>query len=412
MQRIKLGEVCDISSSKRIFEKEYVPKGIPFIRGLEISNGAISKEEYNFDCYISHDRYEELKRTSGVPSRNDILITAVGTIGNLYLVDNDKPFYFKDGNILWFHNYKDCVDPLYLKYYMQSPFFDKQLERAMIGAVQKALTIVMLNNVVIDLPDIRYQNEVARILGAIDSKITVNNKIIETSEKLMREIYDYWFVQFDFPDENGRPFKSSGGEMVYDEKLKREIPKEWKAIDLSNLVKNRTEATIGTHDDKCIDLSIMPSDNIVLDKYNFGDSFSSNMKTMKKGDILFGSIRPYLRKAGIAPYDGVRAGTVHCFYAKNTIDSSMCSVMMTSEDMFQYAIMKSGGSTRMPSVSAKDILSYSFAYNQEISSKYNDICSDLINQIILLINENISLAYLRDWLLPMLMNGQVKIEDK
>lgn len=85
--------------------------------------------------------------------------------------------------------------------------------------------------------------------------------------------------------------------------------------------------------------------------------------------------------------------------------------MMTGEDMFQYAIMKSGGSTRMPSVSAKDILSYSFAYNQEISSKYNDICSDLINQIILLINENISLASLRDWLLPMLMNGQIKVSD-
>ncbi len=315
---------------------------------------------------------------------------------NLWLSDNALGITAKNG-----------VDILYLRYFLEA----LDLNRAHIGAAQPVITQGILRKLPLRILDSESQKKVAQTLDDIDNKILINNKVIKSFEMLMREIYNYWFVQFDFPDENDRPYKSSGGEMVYDEKLKREIPKGWKAIDLSDLVKNRTEATIGTHDDKCIDLSIMPSGSIVLDKYNFGDSFGSNMKTMKKGDILFGSIRPYLKKAGIAPYDGVRAGTVHCFYTKNTIDSSMCSVMMTSEDMFQYAIMKSGGSTRMPSVSAKDILSYSFAYNQEISSKYNDICSDLINQIILLINENISLASLRDWLLPMLMNGQIKVGD-
>lgn len=368
----------------------------PLLRIADMLDGSFHK-------YISRN-----VQPSVIARPEDIIYTRTGQIGLAFrgfngCVHNNSFIVSLESNEIT----KD-----YLFVILQSDFVRSQALSMAKNSVQPDLTHGMFKNIVIPIPDLENQKKIVDIYLQLVNKIRLNSKIIETSKKLMREIYDYWFVQFDFPDENCRPYKSSGGEMVYDEKLKREIPKEWKAIDLSNLVKNRTEATIGTHDDKCIDLSIMPSDNIVLDKYNFGDSFSSNMKTMKKGDILFGSIRPYLRKAGIAPYDGVRAGTVHCFYAKNTIDSSMCSVMMTSEDMFQYAIMKSGGSTRMPSVSAKDILSYSFAYNQEISSKYNDICSDLINQIILLINENISLAYLRDWLLPMLMNGQVKIEDK
>ena len=81
--KIKLGEICTISSAKRIFEKEYVKNGIPFIRGLEISNGSILNEKTSFECYISKKRYEELKRIYGVPQKGDILITAVGTIGNL-----------------------------------------------------------------------------------------------------------------------------------------------------------------------------------------------------------------------------------------------------------------------------------------------------------------------------------------
>ena len=93
----------------------------------------------------------------------------------------------------------------------------------------------LLQDVDILLPEINQQYKISEVLSSIDDKIATNNKIIETSKKLMREIYDYWFVQFDFPDENGRPYKSSGGEMVYDETLKREIPKEWSVVQLRDI---------------------------------------------------------------------------------------------------------------------------------------------------------------------------------
>lgn len=368
----------------------------PLLRIADMLDGSFHK-------YISKNA-----QPSVIAKSEDIIYTRTGQIGLVFrgfsgCVHNNSFIISLESNKIT----KD-----YLFVILQSDFVKGQALSMAKNSVQPDLTHGMFKNIVVPIPDLENQKKITEAYLQLESKIQINNKIIGTSEKLMREIYNYWFVQFDFPDKNGRPYKSSGGEMVYNETLKREIPKGWKTVKLGDLVENRTEATIGTHNDKCIDLSIMPSSSIVLDKYNYGDSFGSNIKIMKKGDILFGSIRPYLRKAGIAPYDGVRAGTVHCFYAKNAIDASMCSTMMTSEDMFQYAIMKSGGSTRMPSVSAKDILSYPLAYSQEFSFKYNDVCSDPINQILLLINENIFLASLRDWLLPMLMNGQVKVTKK
>ena len=169
--KVKLGEICDISSAKRVFEKEYVAKGVPFIRGLEISNGSILNENTLFECYISEERYQELKMLYGVPQKGDILITAVGTIGNLCYIDSNREFYFKDGNIIWLKNFQKDIYSQYLYYFMKSPFFKNQLEHAMIGAVQKALTMIMLEKIEIELPSYEMQISIASILSCIDLKI-------------------------------------------------------------------------------------------------------------------------------------------------------------------------------------------------------------------------------------------------
>lgn len=189
--KLKLGDICTISSAKRVFEKEYVKKGIPFIRGLEISNGSILNENASFECYISKERYEELKRIYGVPQKGDILITAVGTIGNLCYIDRDREFYFKDGNVIWLRNIKTFVYPKYLYYFMKGPFFESQLEYAMIGAVQKALTMVMLEKIEIDIPNYEKQISISTILECIDSKIENNSRINVELESMAKTIYDY-----------------------------------------------------------------------------------------------------------------------------------------------------------------------------------------------------------------------------
>lgn len=177
MKTVKLREICSIKSFKRIFESEYVNHGIPFIRGQEISDGSIDRYNANYQCYISPQRYTEIKKRYGVPNINDILITAVGTIGNLFLVNSNNPRYYKDGNILWLANLHDNVLPKYLFYYMQSAFFRKQLDYFLIGAVQKALTIVMMDDIEVLLPDLEAQREIVAILDSITNKISTNTAI-------------------------------------------------------------------------------------------------------------------------------------------------------------------------------------------------------------------------------------------
>ena len=114
MNKMRLKDICLITSSKRIFEKEYVSEGIPFIRGQEITDRSLLKSNIKFECYISKKRFEEIKEKYIIPKKHDILITAVGTIGNVCYLDKDVEFYFKDGNILHLTNFNEKIYPLYL----------------------------------------------------------------------------------------------------------------------------------------------------------------------------------------------------------------------------------------------------------------------------------------------------------
>ena len=188
---VKLGDLCEIKSSKRIFENEYVSSGIPFIRGQEVSDGTIF-DSNSYNCYISDNRYNELKHNYGVPKKGDILITAVGTIGNLCYIDSDFKFYYKDGNLLQFTNFRKDIDSKYLFYFMHSDYFKKQLNNNLIGAVQKALTMVMLSNINVPLIDLDSQQKIVGILSSIDSQISRNTAMLKRLQVLALNSFDYF----------------------------------------------------------------------------------------------------------------------------------------------------------------------------------------------------------------------------
>ena len=144
-------ELCSLASSKRVFAEDYASEGIPFYRGKEITQKR-NGEPINDPLYISIEHYEILKRNYGVPSCGDILITAVGTIGNSYLVQ-DENFYFKDGNIIWLKDFCNSSLNYYLYDYMQTSTFKRELEGICIGSTQTALTIVALSNLKIKIPE-------------------------------------------------------------------------------------------------------------------------------------------------------------------------------------------------------------------------------------------------------------------
>lgn len=148
-KEVTLGDLCEISSSKRIFAKEYQTNGIPFYRGKEI----IEKQKGNTisnELFISRNRFEEIKAKYGVPQQRELLLTSVGTLGVPYVIKEEE-FYFKDGNLTWFRHFNE-LDVEYLYYWFLSPYGKNEINAKAIGSTQKALTIDSLSKFNIKIP--------------------------------------------------------------------------------------------------------------------------------------------------------------------------------------------------------------------------------------------------------------------
>ncbi|MEZ7612212.1 restriction endonuclease subunit S [Streptococcus sp. 20925_1_77] len=400
-----LDQLCIVGSSKRVHLSDYVQQGIPFYRSkevIELSSGKNISEQ----LFISSEKYSEIKSKFPVPQENDVLITAVGTIGEI-LVVKDPNFYFKDGNLIWLRNINfEIIDIDYLYYFLKSDLFQKTIKYNNIGAVQKALTIDFLKTVKITLPSLDNQRKLISVLKSIDKKLKINNQINQELEAMAKTLYDYWFVQFDFPDQNGNPYKSSGGKMVYHPELKREIPEGWGVEKLGNI-------TI-CHDSKRVPLS-------------------SNDRVLVKGEI------PYYGATGIMDYvndyifdgdyvlmaeDGsvmTEKGTpiLQRISGKNWVNNhahvlepiknySCKLLMMLLKDVSVMKIKTGSIQMKINQENMNKIVVPAIPLKLlfEINQKLEVIDKQQLN----LIEENKQLTQLRDWLLPMLMNGQVKVE--
>jgi type I restriction enzyme S subunit len=186
----KMGEFCTITSSKRIFANEYCEEGVPFYRGKEItelSKGLPISVELN----ISQSRYDEIKRDYGIPSVGDILITAVGTIGNIWVVNDNSPFYFKDGNIVWVKDIKE-FDPVFFRTILTIQISAYKHEMAQ-GCAYNALTIVNLKKMKVLLPSLALQQQFAEKIKAIEMQKELVKKSIAETQHLLDSRMDYYF---------------------------------------------------------------------------------------------------------------------------------------------------------------------------------------------------------------------------
>ncbi|EXR19068.1 type I restriction modification DNA specificity domain protein [Acinetobacter baumannii 1295549] len=163
----KLSQVANLTSSKRVHLSDYVSEGIPFFRGKEITelkSGIFPKDI----LYISKKQYEDFKEKFGAPQNNEILMTAVGTLANTYLINTDFEFYFKDGNLIWFKDIN--ADPNFLMILLDARKND--VLASAIGSTQKALTIANLNKLIFNFPSNEEQTKIATFLSAVDEKIS------------------------------------------------------------------------------------------------------------------------------------------------------------------------------------------------------------------------------------------------
>lgn len=298
------------------------------------------------------------------------------------------------------------INLLYVYHYLRGQYENL---RQLSADVRKNLNSDDIKNFPIRHPEDREtQDKIVALLGALDDKIALNKKINATLEAIAKTLYDYWFVQFDFPDENGKPYKTSGGKMIYSSEFGCDIPAGWEIKTLGDLLTENTTLFNQQTIEPTIDLSVMPSSSISLNELSSSEMFSTNLFNMKEGEILFGSIRPYLKKAGIAPCNGVVVGTVYSYQSKKELDYTFALFTVCCDKFFDYAVKVSTG-TRMPIIKSENILSYKIAYSEDVVRLFD--MPNLKRTICKNVQENHRLATLRDWLLPILMNGQTTFDE-
>jgi type I restriction enzyme S subunit len=176
-----------------------VPHGVPFYRSKEIIE-KFNNQSVSTELFISKERFDEIKKKYGVPQKEDILLTSVGTLGVPCLIENEYEFYFKDGNLTWFRNIKkNTVLSQYLYYWFISKQGRQKLLESSIGSTQQALTIDGLKNIEIELPSINDQSIIVKILSDLDDKIKLNHQMNKTLEAMGQALFKRWFVDFEFP---------------------------------------------------------------------------------------------------------------------------------------------------------------------------------------------------------------------
>ena len=410
MKILKLNDICKIGSSKRIHLSDYVENGVPFYRSkeiIELSEGNPVSEP----LFISHEKFSEIKHKFPIPKTNDILITSVGTLGVVHLV-KDPNFYFKDGNLTWLREFNEnIIDIDFLFYWLNSNLFKKQILNNNIGAVQKAITIDFLKKVDISLPDIPNQKSIAAVLSTVDKKIALNKQINVRLEEMAKTLYDYWFVQFDFPDANGKPYKSSGGEMVFDETLKREIPKGWEVKSLNqvaDIVMGQSPDGASYNLEQEGTIFFQGSTDFDWRFPNVRQYTTSPTRFVQKGDILL-SVRAPVGDLNISPFECCIGRGLAALRSKSGNNSFLFYVMKYFKTVFER---RNTEGTTFGSITKDDLHSLKLVVpTDNVLEKYNEIASKYDEMIFIRSQQNHQLTQLRDFLLPMLMNGQVSVAE-
>lgn len=372
--------------------------------------------------YITKERYEEAKEI--MLQENDILISKDGTLGKIGYVKNlSIPCSVASGIFVLRNTKPNEVNFDYVYHILKSYIFKDFIRRNKAqGSTIPHLYQRDLENFEIDLPDYNLQTKIANILNSLDRKIMSNTNTISELEAMAKTLYDYWFLQFEFPNEEGKPYKSSGGKMVYNEELKREIPEGWVVKKLEKCIKH-------------INTGLNPRDNFVLNTGNIKYITVKNLTTkgtldfsgcdtidfetkqlinkrskVSKGDILFASIAPLGRCVIVSETPDNWEINESVFSIRpdySTVSTEYLYMFFMSDYFIKTAEHSSTGSIfsgiRVAVLNDMNTL----VPTKKIMDKFTEYVKPLFNKKYFAEIENQELSSLRDFLLPMLMNGQV-----
>ncbi|MFA5327621.1 MAG: restriction endonuclease subunit S [Prolixibacteraceae bacterium] len=335
-----------------------------------------------------------------------------------YVDFEDTEDYVVSTKLMVLRNINPEVDNKYFYYFLTNDsmlnILQSRAENRICSFPQ--ITFDLLSEYKIRIPDILEQQKIASVLSSLDSKIELNNRINRELEQMAKLLYDYWFVQFEFPNAEGRPYKSTGGKMVWNEELKREIPEGWKVGKAADLFSfNPTLSLKKGSLSSYIDMNALPTDGFMTKEVQLKE-FNGGVK-FQNGDLVVARITPCLEngKTGLISLlnDGeVGFGSTEFIVLRGRKMklSSFAACFSRSEIFRKYAISNMTGTSGRKRVDSSALEIFSMAIPpKELLTKFEETVSAFFEKATLNTKENQQLASLRDWLLPMLMNGQVTV---
>lgn len=400
---------------------DYVEAGIPSVMPTNIGENRILENGIARITEEDAIRLRQHRLQAG-----DIVYSRRGDVERRSLVREREEGWLCGTGCLKVRLGKGIVDPLFASLFLGTPSIRAWIVSNAVGATMPNLNTSIMGQVPFALPPAKEQKSIAALLGALDDKIELNHRINAELEGMAKLLYDYWFVQFEFPLSaaqakalgnprlTGKPYKSSGGKMTHAPELKREIPDGWKAAMISDLVPIGKETTNPANDPgKTFKLFSIP----VFDQrgtYSFeeGSGIGSNKFLVTGMDLLVSKLNPWTSRV-IYPSEEsdmicstefvvLRAGAP---WMKNFL-----YMVATNPQFITFCSQSATGTSNSHKrVNPGVLTSYSFAYDAEVVRHFGETIHPMLIQRQINQQQNHELTTLRDWLLPLLMNGQVTV---
>lgn len=385
-------------------------EGIPVIRGNNLSTGGEKFKDQGF-VFITRKKADELNCYA---IKNDLIFTAVGTIGQVGIIDEKLKYdeYIISNKQLRVRFDNNKITPLFAYYWFSSYWIQKLILQRNVGSTVPLINLSVLKGLPITLPkSINVQNKIVEVLENISLKIELNNRINTELEAMAKTLYDYWFVQFDFPDADGKPYKTSGGKMVWNADLKREIPEGWEAGELKDIA----NITMGqsppgeSYNEEGIGMIFYQGCTDFGNRYPTIRKFTTSpTRFAKQGDILL-SVRAPVGTLNISKEACCIGRGLACMNSKNDAITYLFGVMVNLKQIFDR---RNVSGTTFGSITKDDLFSLPVIIpNEKTVRAFQNLAFPSFEKQNKIELENIELASLRDWLLPMLMNGQVRVGD-
>lgn len=413
-----LGEIVSAGGGKiqtgpfgsQLHAADYVDVGVPCIMPANMKSNRVDLSSIAF---ISEEDATRLSKH--LVKEGDIVYSRRGDVTQKALIRKTEAGYFCGTGCLLVRPGK-MIDPEFLTYHLSTPSNQSWIINQAVGATMPNLNTAILANVPLNVPSQGTQKKIAAVLSTLDAKIDYNNRINVELEAMAKTIYDYWFVQFDFPDANGKPYKSSGGRLVYNSKLKRGIPDGWtdsSILAVSELLgggtptKKKPEYWGG-------DIPFFTPTDAGGPIFKFSTADYITEKGLKGSSTqLFGKHTVFITARGsvgklvLAGVDMAMNQSCYALRAKPGISHTF--LFFLAKELIQHLQVKSSGSV-FDSIVSNDIELTNLAIpTEDVIEKFAAVVEPAFEKIANNTKENQQLAQLRDWLLPMLMNGQVTV---